>query len=453
MPTKKELLEKRTSSYGQARALMDKAGNEKRELTTDENGQYDKWMDEFDAATKELEGKEAEEKRTERFARATEIVNKSGERRSDPTPPGRGAPGRGAEGVGRDEVREVAWNVKGGDERRIRLSGRRSSEEYRTNFERYLASGKVVDLDEKERRTDDDEHRDLQADADAAGGYLMAPIQMVANLLKAVDDIAYVRQFATVYQLKNSQNLGCPTLENDPSDSDWTSEIKTGNKDTAMSFGKRELNPSPLAKRILVSRKLIRSGTMGVEALVNQRLAYKFGITEEKAFLTGTGANQPLGLFVASSNGISTGRDVSTGSATDFTADGLIDAKFTLKASYWNRPSTRWIMHRDGLRRVRKLKDSANQYLWTPGLAGGEPDRILDIPYLVSENAPNTFTTAKYVAILGDMSFYWIAESLGLEVQRLQELYAETNQIGFIGRMEVDGMPALEEAFVRLKTA
>ena len=142
-----------------------------------------------------------------------------------------------------------------------------------------------------------------------------------------------------------------------------------------------------------------------------------------------------------------------TGSATDFTADGLIDAKFTLKAAYWNRPSTRWLMHRDGLRKIRKLKDSTNQYLWTPGLAGGEPDRVLDIPYIISEYAPNTFTTGLYVAVLGDLSNYWIAESMAFEIQRLNELYAESNQVGYIGRQEVDGMPALEEAFVRCKTS
>jgi hypothetical protein len=38
-------------------------------------------------------------------------------------------------------------------------------------------------------------------------------------------------------------------------------------------------------------------------------------------------------------------------------------------------------------------------------------------------------------------------------VQRLNELYAETNQVGFIGRLETDGMPVLEEAFVRVTLA
>ncbi len=38
-------------------------------------------------------------------------------------------------------------------------------------------------------------------------------------------------------------------------------------------------------------------------------------------------------------------------------------------------------------------------------------------------------------------------------IQVLKELYAESNQIGYIGRMECDGQPVLPEAFVRVKLA
>jgi len=78
---------------------------------------------------------------------------------------------------------------------------------------------------------------------------------------------------------------------------------------------------------------------------------------------------------------------------------------------------------------------------------------LLSFPFRVSEFAPNTFTTGLYVGILGDFSNYWIADSLAMELQRLVELYAETNQVGLIGRLESDGMPVLEEAFVRVKLA
>ncbi len=38
-------------------------------------------------------------------------------------------------------------------------------------------------------------------------------------------------------------------------------------------------------------------------------------------------------------------------------------------------------------------------------------------------------------------------------IQVLKELYAESNQIGYIGRMECDAQPVLSEAFVRVKLA
>ena len=99
---------------------------------------------------------------------------------------------------------------------------------------------------------------------------------------------------------------------------------------------------------------------------------------------------------------------------------------------------------------IRKLKDNEGRYLWQPSIVVGEPDRILDFPFIMSEYAPNTFTSGKYVGILGDFTHYWIADSLNMEIQRLNELYSEKNQIGFIGRAETDGMPTLEEAFIRV---
>jgi HK97 family phage major capsid protein len=99
------------------------------------------------------------------------------------------------------------------------------------------------------------------------------------------------------------------------------------------------------------------------------------------------------------------------------------------------------------------LKDGESRYLWQESVRVGEPDRLLGIPTFMSEYAPNTFTTGLYVGILGDFSFYWYADALLFEIQRLEELYAETGQVGLIGRLESDGMPVLEEAFVRVTLA
>ena len=293
------------------------------------------------------------------------------------------------------------------------------------------------------------EQRALQADSDEAGGFTVPPEMFVNQFIQAVDDLVFIRGLATKHTIAKAESLGAPSLDADPSDADWTAEILTGSEDTTMDFGKRDLTPHPLAKRLKVSRKLLRTSGIDVEALVRERLAYKFGVTQEKAFLTGSGSNQPLGVFTASSLGISTDRDVSNGNTNSaFTFDGLINVKFSLKGSYMTR--AQWVFHRDAVKMVAKLKDGEGQYIWRQSVMVGEPDRLLGLPFMMSEYAPNTFTTGLYVGILGDFAQYWIVDALSMEIQRIDELYAETNQVGFIARLETDGMPVLEEAFARV---
>jgi len=57
----------------------------------------------------------------------------------------------------------------------------------------------------------------------------------------------------------------------------------------------------------------------------------------------------------------------------------------------------------------------------------------------------------EYAAVVGDFRWYWIVDSADVEVQRLNELYAEDAEIGFQIRQETDGMAVLASAFYALK--
>jgi HK97 family phage major capsid protein len=78
---------------------------------------------------------------------------------------------------------------------------------------------------------------------------------------------------------------------------------------------------------------------------------------------------------------------------------------------------------------------------------------LLGFPVDESERVPNTFTNGLYSGMLCNWRYYEIADALEMDMQVLFELYAQTNQVGYIGRIKTDGMPTLEEAFVRLKCA
>lgn len=400
------------------RALLDKAEAEKRAMSADENTNYENMDAEVDRLTREIE-------REEKLATREQSMKDSADT-FKPVPSGGASEARTIEYRGQEIILPANADVQN------------------RAFNRFLSRGLGAVIGE--------ELRALQADADIYGGFLVAPTQFVMKLIQAMDDEVFIRGMATVFPVTKSESLGAPSLDNDPADPTWTGEITSASEDSTMSFGRRELTPHPLSKLAKVSEKLLRVSAMDVESLVIQRLAYKFGVVKENAYLNGSGSNQPMGVFTAATAGfgISTSRDVSTGNtATAFTTDGLMEALYSLKAQYHKLAT--WIFHRTAIKNMRKLKDGEGQYVWNPDIKGGQPDMILGRPYKMSEYCPHTFTTGLYVGIIGDFKQYWIADALDIRIQRLNELYAATNQIGFIGRLESDGMPVLEEAFARVK--
>ncbi len=401
----KDLRESRGKIVADLRAMLDMSEKEKRALTEEESAKYDAMFIEGD----ELRVRIGQEERLVEEERAVAAVND--------------AAAREASGGKPATTPEAELRMKG--------------------FRSWLMSGAAQGDGVAEFRA-------LSAGTDTEGGFLVTPEQFVQQLLKAVDDEVVIRRRATVIPVPKAMSLGVPSLDADPADADWTTELQTGSEDSTMAFGKRALSPHPFAKRILISNDMLRQAMLPIEQIVISRMAYKFGITEDKGFLTGSGAQQPLGVFTASADGITTSRDVSTGNTSgSITFDGLIEAKYSVKGQYWQRAS--WLFHRDAMKQISKLKDGEGQYLWRASVREGEPDMVLGHPLDISENAPNTLTTGLYVGLFGDMSFYWIADAYDMQMQRLNELYAATNQVGFIGRQAVDGMPVLAEAFARVK--
>jgi HK97 family phage major capsid protein len=406
MKTIREMLDERAQLINQARALLDAADNAKRSLNGEEEQSYKRLLDQAEALKRDVDQRqrlEAAESTLDQAATAMrpEVQTQNSQRQAP-----------------------------------------RETPEYRQAYMNYLVSGAMNPILEQ---------RDVSVSTSALGGYLLAPLQMVSGIIKAIDDLLFIRQFATIHTLTDAVSLGAPSLDADPADADWTTEVATVGVDSTMAFGRRELKPTVLTKIIKVSYRML-TRLPSAEAMIMQRLAYKFAVPMEKGYLTGSGTNQPLGLFTASANGISTGRDVSTGNTTTaITLDGLKEAKYSVKAQY--RRNAKWLFNRLAVKALAKIKDGDGNYIWQPSLVAGQSDMLMGAPVLESEYVPSTFTTGLYVGLYGDISFYWIADSLGFTVQRLVELYAGNNQIGLKGMLESDGMPVLEEAFARVKLA
>lgn len=293
------------------------------------------------------------------------------------------------------------------------------------------------------------ERRDLALDQDPKGGFVV-PEFFQDEVIEEIKSLTFMRNISRVIELDYGDVLHVPKLSARPADPSWTSELSIGAADTSMQFSKRQFYGHPLAEYELVSNDLRNVSRLDIGAYVTEQLGFKFSVKEERGFLNGTGANEPVGVMVATDLGISSSRDVSTGNtSTSIKSDGLIEALYSLEAGY--RTNARWLFHRDAVKAIRKLKTGDGQYIWTPGFATDRPDTILGKPYHESEFMPNAFTTGQYVGIIGDFRRgYWIVQTSRFSIQVLLERFADSNQTAYVGRERLDGAPVVEQAFARV---
>lgn len=416
-----KLRKERAEVIREQRALLDKAADENRELDGVEESKYVCLDDQFESLNDKINELENEK----RHVSQPEVGD---DWESLPRVAGRG------------EIRVYAPGTYP-----TSIFWKKTDRAARQDLHDFLTKGGRRGLSGQQRQRF--ENRALQADLDPSGGYIVAPSTFSRRVVAQLMDLVYIRNYATIIECKNSASFAAGALDNDPDDSNWQSEIGTVAEDSAMDFESRNFSPHDNCKLIKVSRKLIRLNP-DAQGFIQGRFAYKFGITEERAFLTGDGANKPLGVLTASSWGISTSRDTSSSVGGSVKADDLIDLKYSLKAQY--RKNCRWICSRDFVKRCRKLKDGEGSYLWRQGISSDRPDTILDLPFHESEYF-DSWASNTYQAILGDFSNYWIVDGMDFEIQVLSELFARNNQFGYIGRRATDGNVVDENAFARLK--
>ncbi len=323
---------------------------------------------------------------------------------------------------------------------------RNVSPEYEKAFQHYLRYGEQGLTPDAVKALV--ERKLLAAGEATAGGYLVRDT-FINELLQKAREAQAMRRICRVLPRVPSGSVITPTVDTDLTDATWTTEILTGSEDTVKPFGGRKLTPHPLAKRIKVSNTLLRIPDFDVEGFVNEQFAYKFAVPMENGYINGNGAQQPLGLL--NTAGLPT---YTTAVALTVGADDIIQWVYRLPASY--SAGATILCNRAFVRKLRLLK-TADNYLWQPGLQVGSPSKILDYPYEYSDRYDDGLSGADaweanaLIAVIGNFKFYWIVDAIDFSIQRLVELYAESNETGYIGRWESDGMAMLAEAFYALK--
>jgi len=302
-------------------------------------------------------------------------------------------------------------------------------------FENYCRKG-LEHLNDIERKA-------LTVSNDSTGGYL-APPEYVRELLKTVTEISPIRAIARL-RTTGQRSIQVPKRTGQFS-AQWVAESGTRAETTGYAVGLEEIPAHEHYALVDISEQDLEDSVFDLEAEMQSEFAEQFAKAEGAAFVSGDAVGKPEGFMTNGDVGF-----IVSGDADEITADGLISLVHNIKSEY-SRNGT-FVFNRTSLAKIRKLKDTAGQYVFQAGmtLQGGVTNTILGHSYVEATDMPSEGSNTFPVAFGDFRRAYMIVDRVSMAVLRDPFTQATTGNVRYIARRRVGGQVIQAEAISKLK--
>jgi len=184
---------------------------------------------------------------------------------------------------------------------------------------------------------------------------------------------------------------------------------------------------------IPVAAELVSDAGFNIESHLAEQAGNGIGTAVNAALTTGDGSSKPEGIVTGSSEGVVG----ATGATGGFTADELIDLAYTGVDGLVRRlPGTGYMAAGSSIGAMRKLKDTAGNYLYQVGI--GQPDQFAGFDVIENPNIAATALDAKSV-LFGHFPSYKVRMAGGLQVASSADYAFNTDTVTYRFTMRVDG--------------
>ena len=369
--------ELRQAAWHEAKHLLDTAGAEKRDLTAEEQEKYDRISADLDTRGAIIEQLKADEERAARLDAA------AAELRTDEAPAGDDTDAETIRAMARGEVRSYNF------EKRDVLTSSTGSPVPTSFYDQVILKARLV------------------------GPMLDVPTQLNTTSGETI-------QVPSLSAYSSSATVTAQGANFSESDPTFNSFVNLG----AFKYG----------FLIQVSREMIEDSGVDLLGFLADQVGNGLGFNVQNALTVGTGTVQPQGIVAASGSGITGG----TGVSGAFTADNLIDLYYSLDGAARLLPGVGWMMNGASIGAVRKLKDTAGNYIFSPAADGNQRDLLLGRPVYENPHVASAATSAKSV-IAGHMPSYFVRSVGGIRLDRSDDFAFNADLVTFRASMRVDG--------------
>jgi len=371
----------RATAWEAAKKILDVATAEKRDLSAEETQTYERISKELDERTATIEKLRADEARELRLDAATREIA--------------------------DQVRPVADAPR--------------AERNDNDVIRSMAKGEI--------RSHMFEKRDVVKTSTGSP----VPTSFYDQVIMLARTVGPMLQTSTVLNTASGENLQIPSL------AQYSTAAIVG-EGTAIAESDPVFNSFitlgayKFSFLVQLSRELVEDSGVDILRFLADQTGNELGVRVNASLTTGTGTNQPKGIVVASALGVTGGTAVSGA----FTADNLIDLVYSVDTAGRRLAGAGFQMNAASIGKMRKLKDTAGNYVFQPALSADAQDLLLGYPVFENPGMADTATSAKSV-IFGHLPSYFVRSVGGIKLDRSDDFAFSTDLITFRATMRVDG--------------
>lgn len=295
------------------------------------------------------------------------------------------------------------------------------------DFRHYLATG--------EMRADA-----IQTVTTTAGGYAI-PQGFRADILKAMKEYGGVYSVSQIFKTPGGNDIAWPNI-NDTSNKAYLVNINTdpaaSGSNAALAFGTKTMKAYKYTSGLIqVPVELLQDEGLSdvFTSFVDMQLRERMNRGLNYAFTLGAGTTDIEGVVVGAHN------SAVTASASAITKNNFYDVEAKLDPAY--RRNAKWMLKDSTLTALKKLYigSTDDRPLWQPSVKDGSPDTILGYQYVINQDMAAIAASAKSL-LFGDFQNYVIREVADWRLVRLNERYAEKDQVGFTLFARYDGFVA-----------
>jgi HK97 family phage major capsid protein len=371
----------RATAWEAAKKILDVATAEKRDLSAEETQTYERISKELDERTATIEKLRADEARELRLDAATREIA--------------------------DQVRPVADAPR--------------AERNDNDVIRSMAKGEI--------RSHMFEKRDVVKTSAGAP----VPTSFYDQVIMLARTVGPMLQTSTVLNTASGENLQIPSL------AQYSTAAIVG-EGTAIAESDPVFNSFitlgayKFSFLVQLSRELVEDSGVDILRFLADQTGNELGVRVNASLTTGSGTNQPKGIVVASALGVTGGTAVSGA----FTADNLIDLVYSVDTAGRRLAGAGFQMNAKSIGAMRKLKDTAGNFVFQPALSADANDLLLGYPVFENPAMADTATSAKSV-IFGHLPSYFVRSVGGIKLDRSDDFAFSTDLITFRATMRVDG--------------